>query len=111
MKFGSNDVNFPVKPFRFIAPNRFPKKIYNAFQVSLRPILLEKSKAPDLILPNASDAVSSETIDSTFGTTRNCLKSKYDILFANVNNVNWIVIAWHGKQILQIARELATNWM
>ena len=65
VKVEDDYVNSPVKPFRFIALSRLPTKLCNIFKVSWRPILLEISKAPDLILLSASDNMSSETIDST----------------------------------------------
>ena len=97
VKVEDDYVNSPVKPFRFIASSRLPKKLCNAFKVSWRPILLEMSKAPDLILPNASDDVSSETIDSTFSVASEYLKSKYCCLFANKNHLKWVVSTWCRK--------------
>ena len=65
VKVEDNYVSSPVKPFCFIASSRSPKKLCNVFKISQRHILLEISKAPDLILLSASDNMSSETIDST----------------------------------------------
>ena len=59
IKVDSDCMNCPVKPFRFVTPNKLPKKSCNAFEVSWRPILLKMSKAPDLVLLNSSDPVSS----------------------------------------------------
>ena len=55
------------------------------------------SKAPDLVLPNASDTVSSEIIDSTFGVASDYLKSKCGCFFTNKNHLNWVVSTWCRK--------------
>ena len=90
-------INFRTKPFQFIAPNGLPKKLCNAFKGICRPILLEISKAPCVVLPNESDSISSKTIDSTFGVTSDDLKSKYCCLFASKNHLNWVVSTWNMK--------------
>ena len=59
--------------------------------------MLEMSKAPDLVLPNASDTVSSEIIDSTFGVASDYLKSKCGCFFTNKNHLNWVVSTWCRK--------------
>ena len=85
VKVDREHVSSRFKTFWLIAPNRLPKKIYNDFKVSWMHILLEMSKAPELVLPSPSDAASSEEIDATFGAASDYLRSKYGCLFVKKN--------------------------
>ena len=97
MKVDSDCMNCPVKPFRFVTLNKLPEKLCNVFKVSWGAILLEMFNVPCLVLPNASDSISSETIDSTFGLTSDCLKSKHGCFFVSKTHLNWVVNTWNRK--------------